>query len=53
MQHDDRGVKGVSWAQNFTIKVVGVTVDLLQKDAVMVSHMTGLCKSHDWVVYVT
>ena len=31
VQHDDRGAVGeVSWAQNFTVSVAGVTVDLLQ-----------------------
>ena len=38
VQHDDRGAVGeVSWAQNFTVSVAGVTVDLLQHHVVRVS----------------
>ncbi|KAL3884246.1 hypothetical protein ACJMK2_030464 [Sinanodonta woodiana] len=35
VQHDDRGERGVSWAQNFTIRSAGIKVDLLQKNRVL------------------
>ena len=36
VQHDDRGTKGVSWAQNFTVTTAGVMVEFLQNHVVLV-----------------
>ncbi|KAL5011079.1 hypothetical protein ScPMuIL_013384, partial [Solemya velum] len=37
VQHDNRGSEAeVSWAQNFTIRIAGITVDLLQNHVVRV-----------------
>ncbi|XP_013412584.1 kielin/chordin-like protein isoform X2 [Lingula anatina] len=37
VQHDDRGVQGVSWAQSLTVKIAGIELELLQRQAVKVN----------------
>lgn len=44
VQHNSRGVSGVSWAQNLTVRVSGLEIDFQQNGIIKVSmQMTEIC----------